>query len=66
MADVRTLPAQTSPDTGAAVDDDDEDGMDYGWVGLLGLLGLLGLRRRDHDHTHEVRVDPRGTAPPRT
>ena len=37
----------TTPQTGIV--DDDDDGMDWGWVGLLGLAGLLGLRRRD-DH----------------
>ena len=34
--------------------DNDDDGMDLGWLGLLGLAGLLGLRRRDHDHVHRV------------
>lgn len=42
--------------------DDDDGGMDLGWLGLLGLAGLLGLRRRDHDHVH--RVDPRPTTRP--
>ena len=65
--------AQTAGDTGlsgqtvqsggqVAPADDDEDGMDLGWLGLLGLAGLLGLRRRDPDHVH--RVDPRPTARP--
>ena len=30
-----------------ATTDDDDDGMDLGWLGLLGLAGLLGLRRRE-------------------
>lgn len=42
--------------------DDDDDGMDLGWLGLLGLAGLLGLRRRDHDHVN--RVDTRPTTRP--
>ncbi len=42
--------------------DDDDDGMDLGWIGLLGLAGLLGLRRRDHDHVQ--RVDTRPTTRP--
>lgn len=56
--------AQTMGQSGGqvAVADDDEDGMDLGWLGLLGLAGLLGLRRRDHDHVH--RVDPRPTTRP--
>lgn len=33
---------------------DDDDGMDWGWLGLLGLAGLLGLRRRDHEHHPHV------------
>ena len=28
--------------------DNDDDGMELGWLGLLGLAGLLGLRRRDN------------------
>ena len=35
--------------------DNDEGGMDLGWLGLLGLAGLLGLRKKD-DH-HVTRVD---------
>ena len=30
--------------------DDDDDGMDLGWLGLLGLAGLFGLRRREPTH----------------
>ncbi len=65
--------AQTTGDTGqtmrqsggqvAAVDDDD-DGMDLGWIGLLGLAGLLGLRRREPDHVHRVDTPPRTTTRP--
>ncbi|HJR66046.1 MAG TPA: WGxxGxxG family protein [Gemmatimonadaceae bacterium] len=63
--------AQTTGDTGqtmsqsggqVATADDDDDGMDLGWLGLLGLAGLLGLRRREPDHVH--RVDPRPTTRP--
>lgn len=32
--------------------ENDDDGMDLGWLGLLGLAGLLGLRRRDGHHHH--------------
>ena len=62
--------AQTTGDTGqtlgqssgqVAPAEDDDDGMDLGWIGLLGLAGLLGLRRREPDHVH--RVD---NPPPRT
>lgn len=41
-----------------ATTDDDDDGMDLGWLGLLGLAGLLGLRRRDPDHVHHVDTRP--------
>ena len=42
--------------TAQTVDTDNDDGgMDLGWLGLLGLAGLLGLRRKD-DH-HVTRVD---------
>jgi hypothetical protein len=63
--------AQTTGDTGQmrgqsggqmTPADDDDDGMDLGWIGLLGLAGLLGLRRRDHDHVQ--RVDTRPTTRP--
>ena len=53
--------AQATPaGTGAQGDaqtttDNDDGGMDLGWLGLLGLAGLLGLRRKD-DH-HVTRVD---------
>lgn len=30
------------------MNDNDDDGMDMGWIGLLGLAGLLGLRKRDN------------------
>lgn len=62
--------AQTTGDTGqtmgqsggqVAPADDDDDGMDLGWIGLLGLAGLLGLRRRDPDHVHRVDTPPRTT-----
>ena len=39
--------------------DDDEDGMDLGWLGLLGLAGLLGLRRRETVN----RIDTRPARP---
>ena len=67
-------PAQTATDTNvsgqtvqrggqvAPADDDDDDGMELGWLGLLGLAGLLGLRRRDPDPVQ--RVDPRPTTRP--
>lgn len=63
-------PAQATGDTGrmgqsggqVATTEDDDDGMDLGWIGLLGLAGLLGLRRREPDHVH--RVDPRPTPRP--
>lgn len=29
-----------------AVDTNNDDDADYGWLGLLGLVGLLGLRRK--------------------
>ena len=32
--------------------DDQDDGMDWGWLGLLGLAGLLGLRRREPEERH--------------
>ncbi|HJQ81369.1 MAG TPA: WGxxGxxG family protein [Lacipirellulaceae bacterium] len=36
-----------------AVETEDDDGPDLGWLGLIGLLGLAGLMRRDRDvHTH--------------
>jgi len=65
--------AQTTGDTGqtlgqssgqVAPAEDDDDGMDLGWLGLLGLAGLLGLRRRDHDHVHRVDTPPRTTTRP--
>jgi MYXO-CTERM domain-containing protein len=30
-----------------AVNDNDDNDMDWGWIGLIGLAGLFGLRRRD-------------------
>ena len=44
-----------------ATDNNEDDGMDLGWLGLLGLAGLLGLRRRDNHEVH--RVDTRTTRP---
>lgn len=41
--------------------DDEEDGMDLGWLGLLGLVGLLGLRRRNE--VHRVDTTTRTTRP---
>jgi MYXO-CTERM domain-containing protein len=65
--------AQTTGDTGqtrgqssgqVAPAEDDDDGMDLGWLGLLGLAGLLGLRRREPDHVHRVDTPPRTTTRP--
>jgi MYXO-CTERM domain-containing protein len=39
--------ATTGDQTTTRMADDDDDGMDLGWLGLLGLAGLFGLRRRD-------------------
>ena len=47
------VPALTAQQTGATQDfetQEQDDGMDGGWIGLLGLAGLLGLKRRDHRH----------------
>jgi MYXO-CTERM domain-containing protein len=30
-----------------AVNNDDDNDRDWGWIGLVGLAGLLGLRRRN-------------------
>lgn len=56
--------AQTAGDSAAntalvtqPVENNDDDGMDLGWLGLLGLAGLLGLRRRDNHVHHTDRVD---------
>ena len=43
--------AATGDQTTTRMADDDDDGMDLGWLGLLGLAGLFGLRRRDTHHT---------------
>ena len=55
--------AQQDPNYGGAQTtqmDDEEDGMDWGWLGLLGLAGLLGLRRRDRvDHVDHVNTTTR-------
>ena len=60
--------AQVTGDTGrqlgqssgqVATTDDDDDGMDLGWLGLLGLAGLLGLRRRETVN----RIDTRPARP---
>ncbi|HWG84779.1 MAG TPA: WGxxGxxG family protein [Deinococcales bacterium] len=32
--------------TGTTINDNDNRGMDWGWLGLLGLAGLAGLARR--------------------
>ena len=66
--------AQAQAGTGAAgtgtqgtteTQNEDEGGMDLGWLGLLGLAGLLGLRKKD-DH-HVTRVDTTtGTGSSRT
>ena len=63
--------AQTTGDTAAGqtmgqrnaqvVPEDDDDGMDLGWLGLLGLAGLLGLRRREE--VHRVDTTSRTTRP---
>lgn len=42
----------------AVVEDDDDDGIDLGWLGLLGLAGLLGLRRKP-DTVHTSHTAPR-------
>ena len=56
-----------SAQNGAAVQnyEEDDDGMDWGWLGLLGLLGLLGMRghKHDHDHVHPAHTH---TPPPGT
>ncbi|MBP0441182.1 WGxxGxxG family protein [Tianweitania sediminis] len=46
---VETTPAET---TTTAVQADDDDGFDLGWLGLLGLIGLAGLRGRRDDRHH--------------
>jgi MYXO-CTERM domain-containing protein len=48
-------PAAGTTGTTQTQTDNDEGGMDMGWLGLLGLAGLLGLRKKD-DH-HVTRVD---------
>ena len=36
--------------TTTEVENDNDDGFDFGWLGLLGLLGLTGLKKRKNDH----------------
>jgi MYXO-CTERM domain-containing protein len=41
-----------------------DDGIDLGWLGLLGLAGLFGLKRREHEYDSardrdRVAVNPR-------
>ena len=54
MATPTVVSAQAAGGDQAAtrVADDDDDGMDLGWLGLLGLAGLFGLRRRDNTVHH--------------
>ena len=41
----------TATDEGAySTQNEQEDGMDLGWLGLLGLAGLAGLRKRPEHH----------------
>jgi hypothetical protein len=42
-----------------AVQDDDDDGFDWGLLGLLGLIGLAGLKGRDTKRVDTVHRDPR-------
>ncbi|HST90746.1 MAG TPA: WGxxGxxG family protein [Brevundimonas sp.] len=57
-------PAGSTDTTGAYADttvapvEEDDDGMDLGWLGLLGLAGLLGLKKRRDD---TVRTHPAST-----
>ena len=36
--------------------EEDDDGMDYGWIGLLGLAGLAGLLGRNRKDRDDVTV----------
>lgn len=40
------------------VEQEEDDGMDLGWLGLLGLAGLLGLRRKPADHRVDTTTRP--------
>lgn len=47
--------AQTAPATGdsaPAVENEADDGFDWGWLGLLGLIGLAGLAGKKRDDRH--------------
>jgi hypothetical protein len=44
--------AGTQGGASTQTENNNDDGMDLGWIGLLGLAGLLGLRKRE-----PVRVD---------
>ena len=54
------VPAQPAGDTAAApattTIDNDDDGINWGWLGLLGLAGLLGLKRREPDTVATTRT----------
>ena len=49
MSTYTPAPAQSNPETRAAVEDRSEDDNNYSWIGLLGLVGLAGLMKRNKD-----------------
>ena len=55
----------TATDTAVVVDDDRDDGFDWGLLGLLGLLGLMPRKRADvvvhRDDATRTGTNPDGT-----
>ena len=55
--------ATVPPVTGAAqaVEEETDDGFDWGWLGLIGLAGLAGLMKRPQTEVRTVdrTVEPR-------
>ena len=55
--------ATVAPVTGAAqaVEEETDDGFDWGWLGLIGLAGLAGLMKRPRTEVQTIdrTVEPR-------
>ncbi len=56
MGPVAAQDATAPSVTGAAqaVEEETDDGFDWGWLGLLGLIGLAGLMKRPQNEVRTV------------